>query len=294
MIESNLFAKPHVYSRVSTAVTDVDNDNDIDDSGDDNHNYTTKVKGKIMAESSVHNDNNKQNRAKLQNASKTGDLVVEDLDELNRLYINRHNPNRFNEYQETYRKPLQSDKRKKIKKKRSLHENHTPKLNHWEVLALEQAKKETCNCRHHVMRLEADQVVYDWCRCKDHQHKELKDKYKSIPHPPPPPPSEAPIKSKTPPPPPPPNSLSLKELRTCDVTTFSLTEFDSQRMNCLCFFSVAPQFHCTERYLRSAPLQLFLSLPPWYRTKFFISPSSFFLNFNILNKELLLRIDRSS
>ena len=84
-------------------------------------------------------------------------------------------------------------------------------------MALQQAKEEPCNCRHHVMRLEANQVVYDWCRCKDHQHKELLAKPAPIVHPkpappaqpkvfkPPPPPSPSEESVRTPPPPPPPS-----------------------------------------------------------------------------------------
>ena len=86
-------------------------------------------------------------------------------------------------------------------------------------MALEQTKKETCNCRHHVMRLEADQIVYDWCRCKDHKHKQLMERYKSdssAPPPPPPPPApEVQAKTVTPAPPKPrskPHKISKNRL----------------------------------------------------------------------------------
>jgi hypothetical protein len=45
------------------------------------------------------------------------------------------------------------------------------------------------------MRLEADHVVYDWCRCKDHQHKDLTERNAALP-----PPEEP--RQPTPPPPP--------------------------------------------------------------------------------------------
>jgi hypothetical protein len=55
-----------------------------------------------------------------------------------------------------------------------------PKLRHWELLALEQSKGETCNCRHHVTHVEDDKLVNDWCRCKDHQHRDLTQRRHSI------------------------------------------------------------------------------------------------------------------
>ncbi|CAF1277881.1 unnamed protein product [Adineta steineri] len=54
------------------------------------------------------------------------------------------------------------------------------KPKHWELLALQQSKQETCNCRHHVTRVEDDQLVHDWCRCKDHQHKDMGDSHQPV------------------------------------------------------------------------------------------------------------------
>jgi hypothetical protein len=147
------------------------------------------------------NSNSKKSSAH----SKNGDLVVEDLDELNRLYVNREDPTASGGSQ-IFMKPLTKKKRKKGTKKTNPHGNHNSKLKHWELLALQQSKEETCNCRHHVMRLEADHIVYDWCRCKDHQHKELTERRKSISVPPPP---EEPIQP-TPAPRPPPRPKTRK------------------------------------------------------------------------------------
>ncbi|CAF3330100.1 unnamed protein product [Rotaria socialis] len=103
------------------------------------------------------------------------DLVVEDVEDLKNLFINE-------QIQTTVEKPVERLKKKKRKKrtKKHSHTHQVPKLNHWEVMALEQSKKEICGCRHHVQRLEANQIMYDWCRCKDHQHKEVKAKQKPI------------------------------------------------------------------------------------------------------------------
>ncbi len=98
--------------------------------------------------------------------------------------------------------PLKRKKIKKGAKKTTIHGHQKPKLKHWEIKALEQSRQEPCNCRHHVMRLAADQVVYDWCRCKDHQHKDIMERRHSITHSPTPPPP--PPRQRSPPPPPPP------------------------------------------------------------------------------------------
>jgi hypothetical protein len=181
---------------------DDDNDHDNEDNSDDNDDdiKPTQVKGKIMTESSKNNGNNKQGKVQFQKTPKNEDLVVEDLDELNRLYINRQNPTHADDNQQTFSKPLKRKKRKTGTMKNTLPRHRKPKLNHWELMALEQSKQDACNCRHHVMRIEADHIIYDWCRCKDHQHKEIMERHKSIAPPsPPPPPPEEPV----PPPPPP-------------------------------------------------------------------------------------------
>ena len=111
-----------------------------------------------------------------------GDLIVEDLDELTPLFV--HEPN------ETEKKKIVGEIKKKRRKKRTKRRiagHQKPKLNHWEVMALDQSQQESCGCRHHVRRLEADQVVYDWCRCKDHLHRDMKERRKSIAPPAPPP-----------------------------------------------------------------------------------------------------------
>ena len=128
-----------------------------------------------------------------------GEIVVEDLDELKRLRLTG---------QQTRFKPLKRKKRKKGTKKTG---EEKPKLKHWEKLAMEQSKQDQCNCRHAVGRKEGDQIIYDWCRCKDNQHKELMERRQSIslappsplgvPRDPTPPPTPPP---PTPPPPPPP------------------------------------------------------------------------------------------
>lgn len=120
-----------------------------------------------------------------------GDLVVEDLEELTPLYV--HEPDETEK--EKIVKEIKKKRRKKRTKKR-VTGHQKPKLNHWEAMALDQSQQEACGCRHHVRRVEADQVVYDWCRCKDHLHKDLRGRRKSIPPPLPPPPEPEP----TPPP----------------------------------------------------------------------------------------------
>jgi len=128
-----------------------------------------------------------------------GNSVVEDLDELNQLNINRQGPTGSNNNHQIFSNQLKRKKIKKGAKKTTIHGHRKPKLKHWEMKALEQAQQEPCNCRHHVMRLAADQVVYEWCRCKDHQHKEIFERHHSIAPSPPTPPRQ-----RTPPPLPPP------------------------------------------------------------------------------------------
>ncbi len=149
-------------------------------------------------------------------------MEVEDFDEHNRSNVN----------QQTYPKMSKGKNQKKGKKKKTGRGHRKPKLKHWELKALEQAKQEPCNCRHHVMRLEANQIVYDWCRCKDHQHKHIIGRqgptaYR-MPLPPveqkplkalPPPPSEESTptspstKEQTPLPPPPPPRPKPRKVR---------------------------------------------------------------------------------
>ncbi len=147
------------------------------------------------------NENNEDGKPKY---STNGDLEAEDYDESSRWDANRHK----------LPKIAKGSTSKKGKKKKIGRGHRKPKLKHWELMALEQSKQEPCNCRHHVMRLEADQLVYDWCRCKDHQHKHLLGKPGQIvyrkPVPPaepkvlkvPPPPSPSEESMPTPPPPP--------------------------------------------------------------------------------------------
>lgn len=142
--------------------------------------------------------------------NKHGDLVVEDVDELTPLFVHEPDPT-------TQEKMVKEIRRKRRKKRTKKHPpgHHKPKLNHWELLALDQSQQETCGCRHHVRRLEADQVVYDWCRCKDHLHKGLKEHRKSIAPPLPPPPA-------TPPPPPPPKPKKARK-RTIGINATEQT-----------------------------------------------------------------------
>ncbi|CAF0728153.1 unnamed protein product [Adineta ricciae] len=99
---------------------------------------------------------------------------------------NHKNDSGFDVYEDTYNydsdnnhvsiKPSKSDgttKQNSTKRKKT-------KLKHWEILALQQSNVQTCNCRHHVSRVEGDQLVYDWCRCRDHNHKNLMDRRQSI------------------------------------------------------------------------------------------------------------------
>lgn len=73
-------------------------------------------------------------------------------------------------------------KKKKKTRKRTRKAQHTkPKLNHWEQLALEQSQQQACGCRHHTRRLEADKVVHDWRRSKDHSRSDMELKPKDPP-----------------------------------------------------------------------------------------------------------------
>jgi len=179
-----------------------------DDSGndDDENDYQpTDVHGRIVTESSTIREKNKQQKVKLQTTPTNGDLVVEDLDELNRLYGYRQGPARYNDNQQMFSKPLKRINRQNVTKKKTIHGHRKPKLKHWELKALEQAQQEPCNCRHHVLRLAADQVVYDWCRCKDHQHKDILGKHQSttLPRLSPPEEPKQPRQPRQPTPPPP-------------------------------------------------------------------------------------------
>jgi hypothetical protein len=116
--------------------------------------------------------------------NKNGDLIVEDVDDLTQLYVHEQDPITMNKTSKGLKK-----KKRRRRRKRRTRAHQKPKLNHWEIMALDHSQQEVCGCRHHVRRLEADQVVYDWCRCKDHTHKGLKERRKSVPPPPAPPPS---------------------------------------------------------------------------------------------------------
>ncbi len=209
-IENPYGRKSFVYHRLEFYLfyigsDDDDEEEEDEDDSEDDDDDDDQPTGEVMAKS-----NNKQTKTKSKTTATNGDIVVEDLDELNRLYINRDGPKRSENDERTFSKPLKRKIRKKGTKKKNPHTHRKPKLNHWELMALEQSKQEPCNCRHHVMRLEADQVVYDWCRCKDHQHKDLMERRKSISLPTPLP-SEEP-RQPTPPPPPPPAPLTPQPL----------------------------------------------------------------------------------
>ncbi len=195
---------------MSEQIADLDSDDDDDD---DNDNYTSEddtdendkedrnanssirgYNGKVMDRSRLKYERKVQSqqekeKAKTPTTVTNGDLVVEDLDEVNHLFANGK------EHSASTNISIKPLKKKKRKKRKHIHVK--PKLNHWEEMALDQSKQEVCGCRHHVRRLEADHIVYDWCRCKDHKHKDLKEKQKSIPPPPPPaPPSPSPPAKK--------------------------------------------------------------------------------------------------
>jgi len=184
---------------------DDDDDSDESDESDNNHintpnsnirGYHGKItdRSRIKYERKLLTEEGKKNQQKDASTIVTnGDLVVEDVDEINHLFIKEKEESEADRSS----KPLKKKKRKRKNKKRT-NRHPKPKLNHWEVLALDQSKQEVCGCRHHVRRLEADQIVYDWCRCKDHLHRHLKLKRKSTPPPPapPPPPRKTPKKIK--------------------------------------------------------------------------------------------------
>ena len=73
-----------------------------------------------MTASGVNYENNRQGKTRLQKSTTNGDLVVEDLDQLNRLYIDGENSNDFSDSPETFSKPWPTKRRKKLKQKRTL------------------------------------------------------------------------------------------------------------------------------------------------------------------------------
>ena len=201
-------------SRLSEYLSRIDSNDDDDEDDDEEEeekaeNYehgshlnsrSSRIRGfegKVMDGSRLKYEREAQMRAEKNKSHLSrvqGDLVVEDLDELNQLFTDDHDAKRSH-------RPTELAKRKRARrvgnKKRS-RAHRRPKLNHWEQMALDQSKQEICGCRHHVKRLEADQVVYDWCRCKDHQHRDLKVKQKPAALPPPPlPPPEIPKPPRT-------------------------------------------------------------------------------------------------
>lgn len=188
---------------------DEENEDDEDaEESDDDDRYTTKTPnsnirgyhGKVMdgvrrkheKETQLREDSSKNKIRVNGHYNQHGDLVVEDVDELTPLFVHEPDP----ATQEKMIKEMKKKRRRRRRTKKRAPTHNKPKLNHWEMLALDQSQQETCGCRHHVRRLEADQVIYDWCRCKDHLHKDLRERRKSIAPPPPPPPPPA-----TPPPP---------------------------------------------------------------------------------------------
>jgi hypothetical protein len=206
---------------LSEHLANLDSDNDDDDEDEDDYssedgsdqddkqpsNPTSSIRGyhgKVMDRSRLKYERKIQSkqereRSKTPTTVTNGDLVVEDLDDVKHLFVNGKEPSiSTNKSSKSLKK-----KRRRRRTRKPKHTHETPKLNHWEALALDQSKQEVCGCRHHVRRLEANQIVYDWCRCKDHQHKHLKEKLKPIPPPPPP----------TPPPPPPPAKKPKKIIR---------------------------------------------------------------------------------
>lgn len=178
-------------SRLSEFLSQLDSEDDEDE--DENDEETNPLssrssrirgfEGRVMDGSRVQYERESQMR-EVKNKSHLnrvqGDLVVEDLEELNRLFVDDREKKKAQAATElTKRKRA----RRGGNKKRS-RAHRKPRLNHWEQMALDQSKQEVCGCRHHVKRLEADQVIYDWCRCKDHQHRDLKVKQKPAPPPP--------------------------------------------------------------------------------------------------------------
>ena len=201
-------------SRLSEYLSRIDSNDDDDDDDDDDeeedggegendengshlNSRSSRIRGfegKVMDGSRLKYEREAQMRvekSKSHLSRPQGDLVVEDIEELNKLFTDDHNVKRPHPSTEVSRRKRA---RRTGNKKRS-RAHRKPKLNHWEQMALDQSKQEVCGCRHHVKRLEADQVVYDWCRCKDHQHRDLRVKQKpaALPLPPPPPPPPAQI-----------------------------------------------------------------------------------------------------
>ncbi len=205
----------HLANIVSDDEDEDDDDDDGDTDEDDNNQLNSPnsnirgYHGKIMDRSRMKYERKLQTKEEKENQQEdvstnvtNGDLVVEDIDEINHLFVKENESSTADKSSKTSTtdkssKPLKKKKRKRKNKKRT-HRHLKPKLNHWEILAVDQSKQEVCGCRHHVRRLEADHIVYDWCRCKDHLHKDIKEKSKSIPPPPPPPPPSPP--PPTPPP----------------------------------------------------------------------------------------------
>ena len=94
----------------------------------DIHGYYGKVmdRSRIIYENKIQT-NHQQNIV-------DNDLIVEDL---NQLFVNE-------EEFETTQGPMKSIKRKKQPKI----PYHRVKLNHWDIMAINQLEKETCGCRH--------------------------------------------------------------------------------------------------------------------------------------------------
>ncbi|CAF3148899.1 unnamed protein product [Rotaria sp. Silwood2] len=170
---------------------DDDNYNNSDnDSNEDNYHPNTTdsgirgFNGNFMGRSQINYEKKLQAKQEKQKEkslkiSTNDHVIVENFEDLNDFFVNE---NESTTIEQTVQ-PIKKKKRKKKRKPRTNHTHDKPKLNHWEIMALDQSKKDTCGCRHHVTRLEANHIVYDWCRCKDHQNKELKEKQKSTPTP---------------------------------------------------------------------------------------------------------------
>ena len=194
-------------SRLSEHLANLGSDDDESDGNDDGssvseedapyaHSPNSNIRGyygrvtnrpRMKYEKRLQTEERKEKSTISQN--RYGDLVVEDLEDLAPLYV--HDPTTVDRTS----KGLKKKKRRRRTRRRTRIHNK-PKLNHWEILALEQSKQEACGCRHHVRRREADEVVYDWCRCKDHSHKDVKARRKSLPTLPPAPPPSPPRKPR--------------------------------------------------------------------------------------------------
>ena len=163
---------------------DKDKGNDIDHSDDDMNSDEENIDfrtlnsdihgyyGKVMDRSRIIYENKIQTNH--QQNIVDNDLVVEDL---NQLFVNE-------EEFETTQRPMKSIKQKKRRKqpKTQTSSHHKVKLNHWDIMAMDQLEKETCGCRHQVKRVENKQIISQWCPRKDYQHKELKKEHKIISH----------------------------------------------------------------------------------------------------------------